>query len=221
MLSHRDSTFVSAYQDVRGRLSVLANGMATAILTGSGTTANDSVAMHLNAAFGRCPGLILVNGEFGGRLVTQARNAGLQFKKLEWDWGQAWDPELIASALDSTVGWIWAVHLETSTGVLNPLHSLLRLTGGSGPCVAADCISSLGAVRIPEGLWMASAVSGKSTCFLRGTCVRFCVRRSTGANERQALSLIDGCWRGSSVSRPTIHGSLSATDGTSCSACPV
>ena len=159
-ISHRSQTFCVAWQRVVSALRTLASGMETAVMTGSGTTGNDAVALHLQTAFSCKPGLILINGEFGERLAGQAARAGLTYEELRWPWGQPWNLEAISHALTRRPAWIWAVHLETSTGILNPL-GWLRNQAGDIP-LAADCVSSLGAVPIPRGLWMASGVSGKA-----------------------------------------------------------
>ena len=61
--------------------------------------------------------------------------------------------------------WLWAVHLETSTGTVNDVKTLLAIARLSGSVVALDCVSSLGAVPIASEagpLFLASGVSGKS-----------------------------------------------------------
>ena len=170
-VSHRSLAFVDAYERTRDTLSHLSGGLNVAVMVGSGTTANDCVAMHLRAAFQDAPGLVLVNGEFGERLVGQASRAGLRFRALRWRWGSPWDLDEINDALTQSPAWIWAVHLETSTGVLNRVPELVSLASGlaSSPAssrgvrVALDCVSSLGAVPLPEqGVWMSTGVSGKS-----------------------------------------------------------
>ncbi len=113
------------------------------------------------------PGLVLVNGEFGERLAGQASRAGLRFRALRWRWGSPWDLDQIdaeiAGALTEPPAWIWAVHLETSAGVLNRVPELISLASNCGARVALDCVSSLGAVPLPEqGVWMSTGVSGKS-----------------------------------------------------------
>jgi aspartate aminotransferase-like enzyme/GNAT superfamily N-acetyltransferase len=161
-VSHRSSEFFVAWERVRGALARLSGSMHVAIVAGSGTTANDAVALHLRAAFRDAPGLVLANGEFGERIARQAESAGLTFESLSWTWGQPWSIEHIEAALDRRPAWIWAVHLETSTGMLNRLPDLLSRAAARGIPVAADCVSSLGAVPLPQPLWMASGVSGKS-----------------------------------------------------------
>lgn len=162
-VSHRSIEFTGAYERARETLSRLSGGLHIAVMVGSGTTANDCVAMHLRAAFQDTPGLVLVNGEFGERLVGQASRAGLRFRALRWSWGSPWDLDEIACAMTQPTAWIWAVHLETSTGVLNRLPELISLASGRGVRVAVDCVSSLGAVPLPaQGIWMSTGVSGKS-----------------------------------------------------------
>ena len=168
-VSHRSLEFVDAYERTRETLGRLTGGLKVAVMVGSGTTANDCVAMHLRAAFKDAPGLVLVNGEFGERLVGQASRAGLRFRALRWRWGAPWDFDQIADALTQPVAWIWAVHLETSTGVLNRLPELISLASSRGAQVAMDCVSSLGAVPLPEeGAWISTGVSGKSLAAYAG-----------------------------------------------------
>jgi aspartate aminotransferase-like enzyme/predicted N-acetyltransferase YhbS len=165
-VSHRSKAFVELYEDTRARLGDLMGGMKTAILGGSGTLANDVVAANLRAAFGNAEGLVLANGEFGERLVRQARRAGLSYRKLRCEWGEPWSFTTIEEALEARPAWIWAVHLETSTGVLNDLPRLIASARARSIPVAADCVSSLGAENAHgDGsgrLFLASGVSGKA-----------------------------------------------------------
>lgn len=164
-VSHRSPNFLRDYEDTRAQLSALMGGMRTVILGGSGTLANDAVAANLRAAFGEAEGLIVTNGEFGDRLVRQAAAVGLRFEDLRFRWGAAWDFNSIERALAKRPAWVWVVHLETSTGVLNDVARLTARAGEYGAAVAADCVSSIGAVDtlgVGEGLFLASGVSGKA-----------------------------------------------------------
>ena len=88
---------------------------------GSGTLANDVVAGQLSLP-GR-PGLVLSNGEFGSRLVDQARRFNLKFEALEFPWGEPLDLAAVGEKLSArpAPAWVWCVHCETSSGVLNDL----------------------------------------------------------------------------------------------------
>jgi aspartate aminotransferase-like enzyme len=179
-ISHRSQSFLTLYEECRSLLSELMPGMATAILCGTGTLANDAVAANLRAAFGASKGLVLSNGEFGERLLRQASFAGLKFKKLQFPWGRAWEFAAIEHALEEMPAWIWAVHLETSTGVLNDLPRLIRLAQEHGIRIAADCVSSLGAVDmnilkpgLNDTLFLATGVSGKALAAYAGLSFAF------------------------------------------------
>jgi len=162
-MSHRESTLIDIYQEVRERLSMIADGMETAVITGSGTLANDIVGACLRARFGDRHGIVLANGEFGERLVRQAGNAGLKFTRLCRTWGEPWDHNRIEEELKHGAAWVWGVHLETSTGQLNDMRQLREQARRAGAEVAADCVSSLGAVPLDGlGLQFASGVSGKA-----------------------------------------------------------
>ena len=164
-VSHRSPTFVQTYERVREQLRAFTPGMDVVLFPGAGTMANDAVAANVRAIFGDAEGVVLANGEFGERLAQQARCAGLRSKTLAFPYGEPWDLEAVAAAMDGGSRWIWGVHLETSTGVLNDVATLQRVAARAGCAVALDCVSSLGATAIPsdgEGLLLASGVSGKS-----------------------------------------------------------
>ncbi len=162
-ISHRCPEFLEAYDRTCSRLRNLVGGMDVAPLVGSGTTGNDALSLHLAAAVEDQKGLVLTNGEFGERLIGQARRAGLNFVPLQWSWGDPWDLNRIEDNLAAGARWIWGVHLETSTGVLNDLTGLICLARRYDAKVAMDCVSSIGAAPIDsDGLFMATGVSGKA-----------------------------------------------------------
>lgn len=162
-ISHRSPVFMDAYERIRTRLRALAGGKQVGILVGSGTTGNDAVALHLKAMVGDTPGLVLVNGEFGERLAGLAKRASLNHQVLRWQWGWPWDLDRVKDEISRGARWVWAVHLETSTGVLNDTARLLEITRVRGVRVAFDCVSSIGATPLHlDGASLATGVSGKA-----------------------------------------------------------
>ena len=156
-VSHRSGDFVARFESVRARLRLLTGARHVALFQGSGTLANDAIASCLDG-----PGLILVNGEFGGRLAQQAARLQLDAQVLEWPWGTAWDLDQVAARLGKA-GWVWGVHLETSTGMVNDVRGLQAVAREAGARVCLDCVSSLGSVPADlEDVWLASGVSGKA-----------------------------------------------------------
>jgi aspartate aminotransferase-like enzyme len=160
--SHRSDFFIADFQKTRGRLCQLVRACNVQILLGSGTLANDAVAAQLTLE--KKPGLILSNGEFGERLVDHAKRFGLTFDTLKFPWGQAFDLDVVQQFFSRSpaIGWLWCVHSETSTGMLNPLPALQTLCAKRGIKVCADCISSIGLVPVNlEQIYLASGASGK------------------------------------------------------------
>ncbi len=163
-ISHRAPEFVAALQDLRRRLAALVRCRDVAVMLGSGTLANEAVAARL-AACGE-PGVIACNGEFGERLCRQALRWNLRCEVVTAPWGEELDRPAIERALRRGARWLWAVHCETSTGVLNDLDQLRTLCRAHDGRLYLDAVSSVGAVPVDlNGVCLASGVSGKA---LRG-----------------------------------------------------
>ena len=160
--SHRGTPFMDEFACTRRRLCELANASDVQILLGSGTLANDVVAGQLSLLTG--PGVVLVNGEFGERLVDHAARLGLPHRVHRAAWGEAFDGDRVASALAACPGaaWLWAVHCETSTGVVNSLDALRELARRHRVRLALDAVSSLGSIPVDlRGVHLAASTSGK------------------------------------------------------------
>jgi aspartate aminotransferase-like enzyme len=184
---HRGPEFIALFQRLRAQLGDLTGGRDVALLNGSGTLANEMIAATLAAdpeegRHGRASrGVLLVNGEFGQRLARQAARFGLRPRLLTWDWGQPWNLDEVDAALSTEPegSWVWGVHQESSTGVLNDLPGLVRLARGRRIRVCADCISSLGAVPLDlTEVHLASGTSGKSLGSYAGVAMVFADARS-------------------------------------------
>src|SRR5262249_45106507 len=126
---HRGPEFIRRFVTLRRLLGEMVGGRSVAILNGSGTLANESVAAALAASERPGRGVLLINGEFGGGLAGRATRFGLPPRVPRWPWGQPWDlAEVEAVFADEPMGsWVWGVHQESSTGVLNDLPGLVRL----------------------------------------------------------------------------------------------
>lgn len=173
-ISHRSEAFKHLLDRTRHMLCEVTGARDVAIAMGSGTLANDMVAGQLAQIPGR--GLIISNGEFGQRLVDHATRFGLDFDVLEAPWGESFDERSIHGALasDGAKTWVWAVHAETSTGVLNDLDLLKRLARERRSALCIDCVSSLGVVPCDlRGVTLASSVSGKGLRSVAGLALVF------------------------------------------------
>jgi len=159
--SHRADAFVRDFHATKKTLCDLTGAKNLELLLGSGTLANDIVAGQLSLEKRR--GLVLSNGEFGNRLIDQARRFNLDFEEVQFAWGSQFDFHRIKTLLqDVRGGWLWCTHCETSTGVLNDLARLKALCAEFDVKLCVDCISSIGTVPVDlRGVYLGTCASGK------------------------------------------------------------
>jgi aspartate aminotransferase-like enzyme len=160
-VSHRDASFIAQLDRVRSRLADLVCAPHVVLMVGTGTLGNDAIAAQLRCIGGR--GLILSNGEFGERLADHARRWDLPFRRIQCDWGRAYDwPQLQTMVERSRPSWVWAVLCETSTGMHNSRERLRALCATVGADLCLDAVSAVGLFPVNlEGVRLATAVSGK------------------------------------------------------------
>jgi len=172
-ISHRADAFHARYRDAQQRLCTLANARHTTMLLGSGTLANDVVAAQISLL--DAPGVIVSNGEFGERLIDHATRMQIPHTVVRAPWGERLDYVAVAHEMQqSGAQWLWAVHGETSTGVMNDLEALTSIAHAHAAKLALDVISSLGTVPLSlQHVWLASAVSGKALSAFPGVAIVF------------------------------------------------
>ncbi len=174
MISHRSRKFLDDVAALQSQLCTRVGARYVEFLFGSGTLGNEAVAGQLSLLAGR--GLVLINGEFGRRLVDKAQRWQLCFDRVEMPWGESFSLAEIDAhlAADPAITWIWCVHSETSTGVLNDLSGLAALCKGRGVKLCVDCISSLGVVELDlRDLYLATSTSGKALGAVAGLAMVF------------------------------------------------
>lgn len=162
-VSHRAEFFVEDFQRTKRALCSFVNTKNVEIVVGTGTMANDLVGGQIMLL--DQPGLMLSNGEFGDRLIDHATRYGLEHSVVREDWGKPFDVAKIRAALDERpdVGWMWATHCETSTGILNPVDELKALCAEKGVKLCLDGVSAIGAVPVDlSGVYLCSGSSGKA-----------------------------------------------------------
>ncbi len=159
--SHRADIFMKDFGAARQILCELVRTRNVELFLGSGTLANDVIGGQLTLEPKR--GIVLSNGEFGGRLIDQARRWRLNFDVIEFPWGQPVDLRAVRKAFEQKApGWLWCTHCETSTGVLNELSTLKALCDEFQVKLCLDCISSVGTMPVDlSGVYLASCSSGK------------------------------------------------------------
>ena len=170
-VSHRAASFVSALQETKSKLCALVGSRHAELLLGSGTLANDLVGSYLAATAGL--GAILVNGEFGERLVDHGRRLGLDFMVLRSRWGTDLEYERLEQ-MAGEIDWIWFTHCETSTGMMNDLPRVTAMANRHEIRLCVDAISSIGVS--PTNLstvFLASGVANKGLAALPGLAIIF------------------------------------------------
>ncbi|MDA1633864.1 aminotransferase class V-fold PLP-dependent enzyme [Bacillus cereus] len=160
--SHRSKSFQVTMENVKKRLLQMTKAKRVQIMLGTGTIANDSIALQLCSLKGK--GLVLTNGEFGNRLVGHATRAQLHFDTYKKELGEPFIYTELEKIMETgNYEWLWFVHHETSTGMLNDLDGLNTLCNKRQMKLCVDCISSIGAIPINlKDVYFASGVSGKA-----------------------------------------------------------
>ncbi len=173
-ISHRSQEFLKIHEETRNLLCRLVNAKNVEIFMGSGTLANDVIAAQLSLKPEK--GLVLSNGEFGQRLIGQAKRFALSFETLSVDWGKSFHPDAIRKIAGQhpDIKWLWAIHCETSTGMLNDVKMLKQICNERGISLCLDCVSSIGTVAVDlQGVRYASGVSGKGLRSFSGLSMVF------------------------------------------------
>ncbi|MGI9553341.1 MAG: GNAT family N-acetyltransferase [Thermodesulfobacteriota bacterium] len=172
-ISHRSEEFNALFKKTQEGLCRITNSKYTQIFTGSGTLSNDLVAAQISKL--KSKGLILTNGEFGDRLVNHATRFNLDFDTVKAGWGRAFDYSSITDKTGfNSYDWIWFVHCETSTGILNDLDLLKEICAENKIKLCADCISSIGNIKFDlGGLYLGTGSSGKGLASYPGLCFVF------------------------------------------------
>ncbi len=167
----RDADFVALSERVRRRLVALAQGEATHAavpLQGAGTFAVEAAIGTLVPRDGKL--LVLVNGAYGRRAAEMAARMGRAVAVLECAEDRAVDPAAVAGALadDLAVTDVLLVHLETTSGLLNPLAPVAAAVAAAGRRLLLDAMSSFGAVPINLRETPCSAVMASANKCLEG-----------------------------------------------------
>ena len=174
VVSHRSEEFINDFSSLKDKLADMVGCRFAQIFMGSGTMANDVIAAQLKHISGT--GLIISNGEFGERLIDHAKSASIDFDHISFDWGDCFDYDYISDVLDKKIppSWIWAVNCETSTGVLNKITDLIKLSEKYQSKLVLDCISSVGNIPLDlSRVYLASGVSGKGFASYSGLSMVF------------------------------------------------
>jgi alanine-glyoxylate transaminase / serine-glyoxylate transaminase / serine-pyruvate transaminase len=126
---------------------------AVYMIPGSGTSGTEAAFANAFAAGQRV--IVCANGYFGQRLVDIAEGYDIEVVRVDADWGAQIDPEHVRAAFARAgrVDGLAIVHVETSTGVVNPVREIVEIANAHGAMVVVDAITALGAVDLDVDGW--------------------------------------------------------------------
>ncbi len=148
----RDDEFRNAIRFVRNELKRIANcddSYDAVLLQGSGSFA-------VEAAIGTfCPTkrkktLVICNGAHGEQTAQIFERIGRPFLRLAYRESTLPRASDVAKALDQdkSISHVWLTHIETSTGMQNPVPDIARVVKARGRVMMVDATSSFGGVAL-------------------------------------------------------------------------
>ena len=147
MIGHRGSEFEALYASTQPGLQQLAGTQRPVFLSTSSAWGVMEAALR-NLARNKV--LTLCNGAFSDKWFDVAKKCGKEADKIQAEWGQPIDPELVRAKL-SEGGYdaVTFIHNETSTGVMSDLAAIAKVVK-SFPDVMliVDTVSSFSAVPL-------------------------------------------------------------------------
>ena len=172
----RDGDFIAMSERVRARLGALVHAgpthagptHAVVPIQGAGTYAVEAAIGTLVPRGGKL--LVLVNGAYGRRAAEMASRMGRAVATLERPEDEAFAAAEVAAALraDPAVSDVLLVHLETTSGLLNPVAPIAAAVQDAGRRLLLDAMSSFGAVPIDLRATPCSAVMASANKCLEG-----------------------------------------------------
>jgi aspartate aminotransferase-like enzyme len=170
MVNHRGPEFKAALDEcTRGLKRVFQTSHEMYILTASGTGGLEAAIVNMLS-----PGDLVLSvsiGVFGDRFADIAETYGARVEKMDFEMGQAADPEQLRTRLSQDSGKeIKAVLItqnETSTGVTNDLAAVGAIVREHGALLLVDGISSLVAMDCQMDAWQIDVlVAGSQKAFM-------------------------------------------------------
>lgn len=167
----RDAAFLRINREVLERIVEIAGGVGTHVtvpMQGSGTFAVEAMLTTFVPRGSKV--LLLVNGAYGHRAAKICQIAGRAHRILETP--EDTPPSL--AALDEALGsdpsitHVFAVHCETTSGILNPIRQIAGVVAAHGRKLLIDSMSAFGALEIDANAVPYDALAASSNKCLEG-----------------------------------------------------
>jgi len=163
LMHHRSPEFSKVFIEVTEKLKkLLKTKNDVFILTSSGTGAMEAGVVNF---FSKGDKVLVVNvGNFGERFKKISTKFGLEVIPLDYEWGDAANPDDIKKALDSNpdIKGVMVQFSETSTGAINDIKTIGNIVKNYPAILIVDAISGLGASDLRTDEWSLDVVIGGS-----------------------------------------------------------
>lgn len=154
VLGHLDPAFLAVMDETMTllRQALLTRNNLTIPISGTGSGGMEAAVMNLVEPGTRI--VVVTAGYFGERIAEMARRAGADVVTVPAPWGRPADAAAVQAAVrGSGARVLAAVHVETSTGVLQPLPPLAEIAHRHGAFLLVDAVTSLGGVELRIDDW--------------------------------------------------------------------
>ncbi len=166
LIGHLDPQFLTVMDEIKEMVQTTfqTNNKLTFVVSAPGSAGMETCFVNLLE-----PGdeaLVCVNGVFGNRMSDIVERCGAKLIRIDAPWGETIDPEKVKEALQSCKPKVVAiVHAETSTGVMQPLEEISKMTHDAGALFVVDAVTSYCGAELKVDEWGIDAIySGSQKC---------------------------------------------------------
>ncbi len=197
----RDQGFIAINKMVLEKIAELAGAEATHVtvpVQGSGTFAVEAMITSFVPKSGKL--LVVINGAYGQRAKKIAEIAGRGVATYETPEDTPPDLARLEAmiAADPAITHVFAVHCETTSGILNPIGEIAALVKKLGRRLLVDSMSAFGAIEIDARKVPYDALAASSNKCLEGVpglgfvvCRKEALARCKGNATTLVLDLFD------------------------------
>lgn len=154
IIGHRSAEFAQLIGGVKEKLKkVFQTQNDVFVLASTGTGGLEAAVANIVKQGDKV--LVLNTGKFGERFGELGRKFGAEVDEIKFGWGYDVDLKVVKEKLqaDPDIKAVLATHNETSTGVVNDIQGLGKLTANHKALLIVDAVSSMGGMDIKTDEW--------------------------------------------------------------------
>ncbi|MCL4147865.1 UNVERIFIED_CONTAM: hypothetical protein GTU68_024853, partial [Idotea baltica] len=166
LIGHLDPEFLVIMDDIKEMVqqTFQTQNPLTFVVSAPGSAGMETCLVNLLE-----PGdeaVVCIHGVFGNRMADIVERCGAKVIKVESPWGMPINPEDVQKAINScNPKLVIIVHAETSTGVLQPLEEISKMTHDAGALFVVDAVTSYCGAELKVDEWGIDAIySGSQKC---------------------------------------------------------